>query len=376
MTPSLSTPLECAQSLVPDILSSADAIDKGREIPSDLVFKIKQNNLLRLLVPKSMGGEEMDWRKFLDVVFTIAYADGSVGWCINQGCVFATNSARKPRNVTEKIWSDKFSSVGNGPPSNVVSNRTNGGYLLSGTWRFSSGCRHATWLAALAGGDANGPPRLHFLPRDDIKLVDVWQVQGLRGTGSFSFSTKDYFVPDDQVLPLNQGIYEPNPLYVVPQSLMFACGFGTVALGVARSGLDGVLELAQSKKPQFGGLTLAKDPVIQSKIGVAEGKWRGAKALLFSTVEEVWQSVQEKSAITLEERVNLRLVGTHAIRESAAVVDIVYNLSGSTAIFESTQIQRKFQDIHVITQQVQGREAHYQAVGSFVLGQEIEGGIL
>ena len=369
------TPLARAKSLQEEIDAAADQIDQDREIPANLVYKLKENNLLRLLVPVSMGGEEMDWREFLDVVFSIAYADGSVGWCINQGCVFATNSARNPRSVAEKIWAEKFSSVGNGPPSGATSKREKGGYVLSGTWHFSSGCRHATWLAALAGGGNSGPPRLHFLPREDIELIDVWQVQGLRGTGSFSFSADSYFVPDEHVMPLNEGYYETNPLYVVPQSLMFACGFGTVALGVARSGLDGVLEVAKAKKPQFGRLTLAQDPVVQAKIGVAEAKWLAAKALLFGTVEKVWESVKRTGEISTEQRIHLRLVGTHAIRESAAVVDIAYNLTGSTAIFNRTDIQRKFQDIHVITQQVQGRESHYQTAGAYFLGQEPEGGI-
>ena len=375
MSPNSRSPLERAKTLQPKIEAAADVIDKEREIPSTLVHELKAKNMLRLLVPQSLGGEEMDWREYLDVVFEIAYADGSVGWCINQGCVFATNSARNPREVAERIWSDQFSSVGNGPPSGAVSESVNGGYRLNGTWRFSSGCRHATWLAAIAGGGSDGPTRLHFLPRADIELIDVWQVQGLRGTGSFSFAAKDYFVPMEQVLPLNQGMYEQNPLYVIPQSLMFACGFGTVALGVARSGLDGVLELAKSKKPQFGRLTLAEDPVVQSKIGVAEAKWRAAKELVFSTVARIWGSVKAHGVISMDERLELRLVGTHAIRESAAVVDIAYNLTGSNAIFDTTHIQRKFQDIHVITQQVQGREAHYQTVGAYFLGEEPKEGI-
>ena len=168
---------------------------------------------------------------------------------------------------------------------------------------------------------------------------------------------------------------EPGPIYKIPISLMFACGFGCVALGVARSGLDSVIELSHTKKPQFGKLTLAQDPVVQSKIGLAEGLFGGAKAFLYDTVGEVWESVQMNGKISMDERLQLRLAGTHAIRQSAQVIDIVYNLTGSNAIFKSTVIQRKFQDIHVITQQVQGRESHYQTVGAHLLGESPEGGI-
>ena len=316
----------------------------------------------------------MDWYEYLDVIFTIAQADGSVGWCINQGNVFATNAAREPEELAREIWGVPEGSCGNGPPINATSSSVSGGYSLSGKWIFSSGCRHANWLAALVTS-ASHPPRLHFLPKDEIELIDNWQVHGLRGTGSFGFTCQDYFVPEHRVMRMDLPHIEPAPLYKIPQSLMFACGFGCVALGVARSGLDSVIELSHTKKPQFGKLTLAQDPVVQSKIGLAEGLFGGANAFLYSTVSKVWENVQRNHKISLDERLQLRLAGTHAIRQSAQVVDIVYNLTGSNAIFDSTVIQRKFQDIHVITQQVQGRESHYQTVGAHLLGENPEGGV-
>lgn len=369
----MSTPaLASARELHDEIEACALTIDRERHIPEPLISKLRNAGFFRLLVPKSMGGSEMDWRDYLDVIVTISHADGSVGWCINQGAVFATNSARNPRKLAEKIWSDPRTVVGNGPPSAVHSERVNGGFELTGRWNFSSGCRHANWLAALAGrGDA--PTKLHFIPAHELDLIDVWQVQGLRGTGSFSFAADRHFVPDEHVMPMNLPIYEPGPLYVIPQALMFACGFGCVALGVARSALDGILTLSREKTPQFSRSNLAKDAVIQTKIGQSEAKWQAAKALLMTSVESIWERVQAKSSIEVDDRIQLRMAGTHAIRESAAVVDVLYNLAGSTSIFEQTHIQRRFQDIHVITQQVQGREAHYQTVGAHYLGEEAHG---
>ena len=212
------------------------------------------------------------------------------------------------------------------------------------------------------------PPRLHLLPKEDVEFVDVWDVQGLRGTGSFSFTTHELFVPESRAMRLDLEPIETGPLYVIPQHLLFACGFGCVALGVARAGLDATIELASDKQPRFDGKTLAHDAVVQSQIGKAEATWRAAKALLYESMGTVWESVKSTGSISVEERIHLRMAGTHAIRQSADVVDVAYNLSGSSAIFGSTKIQRRFQDAHVITQQVQGRESHYQTVGEYFLG--------
>ena len=367
------TPVARAESLVAEIRAAADAIDAGRELPAALADAMKALGLFRLLAPRSVGGEEADWLEYLRAVFVIAQADASVGWCFNQGSVFATVCARAPAALAQEVWGDPDTVVANGPPQGAVeATPTAGGYRLTGQWMFSSGCRHANWIAALVAGGGQ-PARLCLLPRADVEFVDVWQVQGLRGTGSFGFRARELFVPAARMMPLVVPPREPWPLYVIPQELLFACGFGCVALGNARAGLDATLALCADKRPRFSRRPLNEDAVVQQQIGKAEATWRAAKALLFEAAGDVWRSVQANGAITMPERVALRLAGTHAIRQSAAVVDIAYNLSGATAIFAERAIQRRFQDAHVITQQVQGRESHYQTAGQHFLGIEPQG---
>lgn len=362
-----------AEALVPEIAAAADAIDAERALPEALADALIAQGLFRLLVPRALGGEEMDWPAYLDVVRTVAYADGSVGWCLNQGAVFAATACRAPAALAREVWGDPRTVVANGPPQGPVEARpVAGGVRLTGQWMFSSGCRHANWVAAISGGGGQ-PPCLHLLPRDDVVFIDVWQVAGLRGTGSFSFRAEDVFVPDARTMRLDAPSRERGPLYAIPQALLFACGFGSVALGVARAGLDATIELAAQKRPRFGARPLCEDPVIQRQIGQAEAKWRAAKALLRESVGAVWESVRVTGGIAMADRIALRLAGTHAIRQSAEAVDIAYNLSGSSSIFADRAIQRRFQDIHVITQQVQGREAHYETAGQFHLGLEPKG---
>ncbi|MYE14306.1 MAG: hypothetical protein F4X99_22135, partial [Gammaproteobacteria bacterium] len=349
--PQAPSPLARARALAPQIAAAADDIDRERELPEALVEAMVSAGMFRLLVPRAIGGEEMDWLEYLDVVRTIAEADGSVGWCLNQGAVFATTSACCSEPLAREVWGDPRTVVGNGPPKGCTSVPTDGGYLLSGRWMFSSGCRHANWIAALTVEDG---VRLHMLPHDEVTFVDVWQVQGLRGTGSFAFETDGLFVPERRVMHNYGSQREPGPLYVVPQHLLFACGFGCVALGVARAGLDATIALADDKRPRFVKRPISESEVVQHQIGKAEATWRAAKALLHETVGNVWESVRATGEITVEQRIHLRMAGTHAIRQSMEAVDIAYNLSGADAIFASKAIQRRFQDAHVITQQVQG----------------------
>jgi alkylation response protein AidB-like acyl-CoA dehydrogenase len=144
-------------------------------------------------------------------------------------------------------------------------------------------------------------------------------------------------------------------------------------LGVARAGLKVAVELAGRKTPRGDQSVLSRSSAVQRQIGQAEAIWSSARAFLLEAAGSAWDSTCREGSLSVEQRIRLRLAATNAIRMSADVVDIAYNICGADAIFGSNPIQRRFQDIHVITQQVQGRMAHYETAGQFYLGLEPEG---
>lgn len=370
--------LDAARELAPRVAEASDRIDHDRELPTELANAIADKGLFHLLVPRSLGGAEIDYMEFLAIVQTFAEADGSTGWCVNQNNVFATVSASMPEQTAREIWSDPRAVVANGPATSAEAVADDDGYRLTGRWNFSSGFRHATWLAAAAPvrhlerrKQKDDDIRTMLLPKKDAKPVDVWQVNGLRGTGSFSFEVKDLYVPAVRTFG-SESPREEGPLYVIPRTLLFAAGFATVALGVARAGLDAAIQLAAVKS--LGDQGLHKDrSIVQREIGQAEAVWGSARAFLLEAASAAWEGACKVHSLTTEERVRLRLASTHAIRQAADVVDVAYNLCGSDSIFATNPIQRRFQDAHVITQQTQGRTVHYETAGQFFTGAEPKG---
>lgn len=371
--------LEVAKSFVPEIKSATPEITEGREIPVELINSMADAGLFRLYIPKSVGGHEVDYLYFLKILFEVARADGSMGWCFNQNNVLSTISAFMPKELAEKVWADQRTIISNGPPVNPKVKVLNDGYKLSGRWNFSSGSRHARWVVALApikdrSGIKPGSPEMRnmLIPKEQVEFIDTWQVNGLRGTGSFSFTANDLFVPEGHSFIEGNPPREEGPLYVIPKTLLFCSGFATTALGVARSGLDSIIELSEAKTPQEQDL-LQNQPFTHRELGMAEAVWRSARSYLEVSVNDAWEWAKNEGVIPLEQRINLRLSSTHAIRESVKVADMAYSLAGSSAIFEQTPIQRKFQDVRVISQQIQGRMAHYDTAGQYFLGLEPQG---
>jgi alkylation response protein AidB-like acyl-CoA dehydrogenase len=196
---------------------------------------------------------------------------------------------------------------------------------------------------------------------------------GLRGTGSFSFEIDNLFVPEAHTFNPASRPGEGGPLYCVPPMLFFAAGFSTVALGAARAALSAVIELSKTRVEMLVDHAFRDMSTTQRMVGEAEAIWGAAKAYLREAVAAVWKSACKHRSLSDEERIRLRLAGTHGIRCASQVVDMAYALGGAGSIFASSPVQRRFRDVHTITQQIQGRLSHYDTAGQFFLGLEPEG---
>lgn len=213
-----------------------------------------------------------------------------------------------------------------------------------------------------------------LFPAKVAPLKDIWKVVGLRGTGSDAYALEDYFVPQEYTVARDDPAErrDPSLLYCFPSGSLYASGFAGVALGIARSLLDSFVALATEKTPRGFKHPLAQNAVVQSKVAQAEAQLAAARLYLLTSLEEIWRSVNRTSEITLAQRMQIRLQSTWAIHQAKAVGDFAYHAAGATAIFESNPFERRFRDLNTVTQQLQGRKAHYETVGQFIFGLEAD----
>jgi alkylation response protein AidB-like acyl-CoA dehydrogenase len=377
------SPLDAARKLAPMIRSCAEQSEADRELPRPLFEALADAGLFLSALPRSLGGAELDLPAYVQVLEEIGKADASTGWIVNQCAIFATYAARMPRDVARLIWIDTPRSiVANTPLPTAQAIVVPGGYRVTGRQGFSSGCRHAAWLATRAQVLDNGRLRLQdgqpeqlylFVPAAEAELIDTWHVRGMRGTGTYDFAVSDVFVPAARtVLQAGAPLLETGALYKIPRTLLFASGDAAVALGVARSSLAAFFELAGAKTPRAMQATLRDQPAVQAAIARAEADLRSGCAFLTEAVRELWTEAASTGATSQAKRAILRLATAHAIRLAVQVVDAVYNAAGVTAIYEGNLMQRHFQDIHVISQHLQGRLSHYELVGRHILGLKID----
>jgi alkylation response protein AidB-like acyl-CoA dehydrogenase len=257
-----------------------------------------------------------------------------------------------------------------------------GGYRVTASWSFASGSHNATWLGChVPIVEANGTPRLNpdgspvvrtmLFPKSNARMTDIWHVIGLKGTGSDKFSVEDLFVPQRHTATRDDETRrEQGLLYRFSNLQLYAAGFAGVATGIARSTLDTFVALAHDKVPFRSGGALRDNHLIQSQVAQAEARLSAACAFLLESLEKTTAEVERAGHITLDQRMVIRLASTFAIHQSLQVVDTAYHAAGSTAIFEENPFERRFRDIHTVSQQLQGRQEHFETVGQYLLGLE------
>jgi indole-3-acetate monooxygenase len=149
-------------------------------------------------------------------------------------------------------------------------------------------------------------------------------------------------------------------------------GFAGVACGIARTALDNFVETMRTKVPRGARGSLRDNAVVQSNLAQAEVNLRAARGYVLQSMADIWKDLVAGATITVTQRMNIRMASTHAIHKAREAVDFAYNAAGATAIFENHPLERRFRDIHTVTQQLQGQLRHFETVGAWMMGADTD----
>jgi alkylation response protein AidB-like acyl-CoA dehydrogenase len=365
----------------PLIAQSADAIERDRRMPPALLDTMHDAGLFRLLLPREFGGGELSPSDFSRVIEEIAKYDASVAWVNCQGNGCAMVAAFMARDAAKTMWNDDRRAVLAWGPGKSTALPVKGGYRVNAKCMFASGSRHASWLgthATIIGEDGepvlddNGAKtvRTMLFRAGEVEMEDIWNVMGLRGTASDGYTVRDLFVPQSNTVSRDDARerWHDGTLYLFRQTNLYASGFSGLAIGIATRMLDDFTDLAKKKTPERQHSTLSQNAVVQTEYARAKIRLDAARCFMRAELDDIWNDAVATGIVTVEHRMRLRLATTHAIHEAKAAADTVYEAAGATAIFASNVFERRFRDLHTVTQQMQGRKAHYTTVGAFLLG--------
>jgi len=375
------TPLDAARRLAPEIIARAAEFETARRLPADFAQTMAQAGLFRLTLPREIGGYELHLSDLVRVLEELAYADASVGWCAMIANTNALLAAFLPDAAMREIYgTDPCVISGGAAAPSGVAIPVDGGFQVSGRWKWGSGTQNCQWITAGAVvQDAQGNPRMRadgqpeiralFFAASQTEIIDTWHTSGLRGTGSNDFQTVAAFVPEARSVVLGQTRRViDRPLYRMPFFASLAIGVSAVPLGIARRAIDELTALAARKTPTWERDRLKDSVRVQMSVAQAVAALRSARAFLHEAIAIAWDQVSAGRPVPLEVHRDLRLAAVNAAWEGRRAVDLMYDQGGGSSIFADHPLQRCMRDAHTVTQHVMVNPAMYESTGRLLLG--------
>jgi alkylation response protein AidB-like acyl-CoA dehydrogenase len=381
--------VQAAAAMRPELRRYREQIEREQRFPKALVEAMKAAGFYRMTIPHALGGLQADPLTYLRVVELMAEGCGSVGWNLANNGIVQLISLGLPDEGVHEIYSQGASTIaagtavqGGGQAVSVV-----GGYRVTGRWSFGSGSPEAAWMLGsfqiLDGGKprlgADGKPAYWrgYFSRADVEIVPgSWDVTGLRGTGSFDWTVENVFLPERRTMvhagaPLdNQWDRWPGVSYALPTQCWIGPHHSAVITGIARAGIDALIELAGGKTPRGRAFLLCDSPQVQDAVGRADAILNAGRAYRSAMITEIWNTVAAGEETTLEQRARCRLASTYAADSARRAMDLVYRHGGSTSFQRESRIAECWRDLHTVGQTVTLAPEWYPIGGRVYLGMD------
>ncbi|MDT5115057.1 MAG: hypothetical protein QOE30_796 [Mycobacterium sp.] len=347
------------------VQAQAAESERIRTLSTPIVDEMWASGLMSSFNPAAAGGLEPSFTEMIETWIEMAWQDGSFGWVgiANLPSSFAAATYLPDEGFAEVFTAhDNRVTMGGQFFPNGQGIAVDGGYLLNGSWSFGSGIGHSEYVAAgflpLDNGEmrwiSEGLPEMQVavLPRDQISFNDGWHVQGLKGTGSYDYSVTDVFVPQRRTFELfarqpHRGTSPATRMGLMPVT---AAGHASWALGVAKSMLDDVQELAATKFRMSDMASLASRPTFQKGLAHHRAAWRAARLLVLDAFTTAEAAVAAGEDLTPGLRADMRVAAVYATDTARGCAEWAHLVAGTSAIREGTRLERAFRDTYTGTQ--------------------------
>jgi indole-3-acetate monooxygenase len=378
-----------AKALQPTLRTYREELEKEQRIPPTLFGQLREAGFYKMVIPHSLGGLEVNPLTYLRVVELLAEGVGSVGWNLGNGGVGQLVTLGLPDDGVDEIYGKRADTViaGTAVPGGGQAVPVKGGYRVTGHWQFGSGCQEASWMLGsfqVIGDD--GQPLHHpdggslywrgVFARAEAEIVPgSWDVTGLRGTGSFDWTVRDVFLPERRTMPQigipleNQWSRWPGRTYQLPVQCWVGPHHSAVITGIARAGVEALIELAGGKQPRGRPTGLLCDnPQVQDAVGRADAILNAGRAYRTAMIIELWNTIAAGGETSLEQRARCRLAAVYAADNARDAMDLMYRAGGSTSFKRASRLAECWRDLHTVAQTVTLAPEWYPIGGRVYLG--------
>jgi 3-hydroxy-9,10-secoandrosta-1,3,5(10)-triene-9,17-dione monooxygenase len=356
-----------AKALIPQLRERASKTEELRRLPKETERELHEAGLFRIVQPKRVGGFEFDYIALVDCADAIGQADASAAWNLANLASHHWMLAMFDKRAQDLIWNKDVNVL---IASSFIfpagrARKVDGGYLLRGSWPFSSGVDSSDWnmLASVVSSDdeADGIEyRVFLVNKNDYRIRDTWNASGLRGTGSNDVEVEDAYVTDPMTIAVHElaggptpgSAVNPNALYTLPVFSLFPFVLSGVAVGNAQACLDDYVDLARHRASTYNRTKLGDLQSTQIKIAEASSKIDAARLIMRSTCIAAMADARRGHVPDVAAKTRMRRDGAFAVNLCTEAVSLLFAASGARGLSTSGALQRQFRDAHAINSHI------------------------
>jgi alkylation response protein AidB-like acyl-CoA dehydrogenase len=367
----------------------AQQTETDRRVGDDMIERMRQADLFRVMQPRAYGGFEYGFEVFAQIVAAIASGCGSTGWVYALLASHQWLIACFSQAAQDEVWQDPTALAAGtyAPVARAVA--VDGGYRLSGVGSFCSGCDNAQWQ--LLGGmipQPNGTttPGFFLLRSGDCIIEDNWHTMGLAGTGSKNIVARDAFVPAHRTLAFSEladatapGMRaNSNPLYRQSFLAVLPIAIVSPVLGMAEGALADFLAMASVRTTRGavagGNRRMAELTTVQLRVAETSALIDAARLLMFRDLAEAFETAARGDAVSMDVRLRNRRDQAFCVRLLVAAIDALFLAAGGQGLFLEQPLQRVWRDAHAAASHISlNWDSTGSMYGQFMLGLEPKG---
>ena len=333
--------------------------------PVDSVWQaLRDSGVFYHFVPKVYGGLEFDLDTFIDAMLPLGEGCASTGWvaafCVEHNWMLTQFPKAAQDEIFGGGWPYIIAPGVTSPPGRAQP--VDGGYRLTGRWKWGTGVMHADWILATGMVPGEKPPRMLFfaMPAKDVEVLDTWEMAGMAGTGSNDIVATDLFVPEHRVVDMGlmgegrgpgAGLYE-NPIYRMPMLPFLGITAAIPAVGLARGAVATFRARLDTRIVQGSMTPQGEKPAAQMRLAQAAMEARTAEILLRDAARQCMDLARRGGPFTGEERIHLRVQIAFVMAAARKAVRLVCEGAGSSAHARSHPLQRALRDINVMSSHI------------------------
>lgn len=352
-----------ARALIPQLRERASKTEELRRLPPQTERDLHDTGLFRIVQPKRVGGLELDYVALVDCADALGQGDASVAWNLANLASHHWMLGMFDPRAQDAVWSKDANAL---IASSFIfpagrARKADGGYVLKGSWPFSSGVESCEWnmlgSVVWSEDEADGIEyRIFLLNRSQYTIKDTWNATGLRGTGSNDVDVADVFVEEAMSVSVSElaggptpgSAINPNALYALPVFSLFPYVLSGVGLGNAQACLDDYVDIARHRASTYNRAKLGDMQSTQIKIAEASAKIDAARLIMRANCIDAMLDARRGYIPDIAAKTRLRRDGAFSVNLCTEAVSLLFAASGARSLFMSGTLQRQFRDAHAV----------------------------